>query len=468
MMTTSSRSADELSLQDFSKPTNLHVDVDTAQAQVDPKAWYRRVGKFIALVFGIGTGVTASAALATVFSGPLFIVMATILCTGSVYANYRMTHKDVTDILFGGVKGLFKKNKPEGVADADWHEYISTPKKIALGVGTFLALTFGITFMGLVFKASLDLVLTYTFLSSVAFALPAVGVVLGGVAFIALSAILIGGCAAILKIEKFKEKAIALLTEIFWYVKDRDENKSTLRIVTERMLVGLAVTSVVALTLGLVFFGKINTLQNCARGLHEILLHVPHITASTANIASLVIGRGLALVAQIPFALRLVLEPVAIIFDPLERKEARARRNEGVSAAPKPSAGIQWSTVTLFIASTLSALAQAFIAMQGKVMSEMTVLAGLGSFMDGFVATTSNALLGGRDSKESVPADRPCRGSTVEIGGMIGGNASSSGPSQPDVQPFVPAQSFQQPVVYSASANEERYESGLRGNSFRA
>ena len=403
------------------KPTvTLETPSATANARLSRKA---KLGRIIALIFAIGTGVTAAAALAALTSGIPFILLASTLCVATTYANYQMTKNDVANVLEGGLKGLFSTDEEDAEGN-NVKKLIPWRKRIMLGIGILFSLTFGGALGALTFGSALALSTAFPVLAAVSFLLPPLGVLLGFVTFICLTSLMVKAFSDLAKTENLPQKIKDGFVELFSRHPVRDAGKSTLRFVCERVAVGVMAASLIVLTLGLIAWGKINTLMSCARAFNDILLKIPHASAAATAVVSTVLVNFCALIAQIPFMLKTGLTPILMLFKAPPSKQEQEDMAD-VPPMPMPSSK-KWSIAGLFLASALSSAAMAAIAMAGKVLNALTLLGGFGAFLDGFTSSSVNAIL---SSKEKVVVTKkietPSGGSTVKIKLTLGTPVSS-------------------------------------------
>ena len=391
-------------LSNLSSPTESGRDLDEMLGHVvEPEAvlkdehfevvsekrrrWLSRAGRLVSVFFAIGCGVTAAAALATLVSGPLFFVLAAVLGLSTTYANFRMTNHDVSNIFVGGIKGIFQKKivvETEGdVESADrTAPYLSIPRMLLLGGGVLLSLSFGMVFGALTYGSTVGLVTAFSFLGAISVALPPLGIVLGALTFICLSCLMIKAFSDLVKTENLREKIKNKIINIF---PQPQENQSRAVLYAKRALVGLAAFTLVAGTLGLIIWGQISTLMNCAREFGKILTSISSASAMVVNVVSNVIGVGFALVAQIPFILKTSVQPIFKLFT---RKTDAA--NE---PAFETTLGEKARSVLLVVTSALSAAATGAIALTGKSINILPLLAGAGAFLNNFLGSVVNAVL---------------------------------------------------------------------------
>jgi hypothetical protein len=372
--------------------------------------WRNIFGKWTSLIYSLGCGVTAAAALATLVTGPLFFILAALLGLSTTYANYRMTNHDVSNIFEGGVKGLFKKKvliETEGnveSSDKDAGPYLPPKRILMLSGGIILSLAFGTVFGALTYSATLAMVGAFTFLGAISVALPPVGIVLGLVTFICLSSLMIKAFSDLVKTENLKEKIKKVFTDLFYWNEERDTGKSRARFLSEKVLMGVAMTALVVGTLGLIFWGQYNTLSNCASAFSTIVAGLIHAPMAAINILSTIVGCGCALAAQIPFILKYTFHPILHLFSyknknaPAELKHDTRESNVDVEdnenwyvKIKKLSAKIP--TGLLVVAAAFSAAASGVIAIAGQALNIMPVLAALGAFINGFLSNVVNALI---------------------------------------------------------------------------
>jgi hypothetical protein len=351
--------------------------------------WLDYSGRGVAFFFAVGCGVTAAAALATLVSGPLFYVLAGVLCLSTTYANYRMTNHDVSNIFVGGIKGIFQKKivvETEGdVESADKKTgYLSPAKMLLLGGGVVLSLSFGMVFGALTYGSTLGLVAAFGFLGAVSAALPPIGIVLGALTFICLSCLMIKAFSDLVKTENLKDKVKTKIVNMFSRDPIRDAGKSSTRFFIERALVGLSALTLVAGTLGLIIWGQISTLMNCAREFGKILTTVTHASMGVVNLVSNIIGVGCALVAQIPFILKTSVQPIIKLF---------SRSNAADEPPLETTLSEKAKSVLLVVTSALSAAATGAIALAGKSLNVLAVLAGAGAFLNNFLGSVVNAVI---------------------------------------------------------------------------
>ncbi|MES2219199.1 MAG: hypothetical protein V4501_12410 [Pseudomonadota bacterium] len=353
--------------------------------------WYSRIGKSIALIFGLGTGITAAAAF---LSGGTLIIPALILSSFSAYANYRMTNGNIIVVLEEGVDGLFKKEKSAtGAEDDNESPYISQNKQFLLKIGMFLSVTFGATMAALTYVAVLKLAV-FTLLAPVAFLLPAFGIVIATVTLISQTVVMTKGFSDIIKVDNLLEKIKSRCWEMFGPDEVRDLGKSKLQIVAERSALALVAGGMLLTTIALVMLGIANTLATCAVGFKDILMSIPNASPAVVSNVSFVITQVFSLVAQIPFVLKVTSTPIVWLFSPGVTKDAD-------QAEPKPLDMFKiLDTAFLFIACFLNSACMSAIAMEGKVIDTFTMIGGFGAFLNGFIGSTVNALISEVEEKQ--------------------------------------------------------------------
>jgi hypothetical protein len=366
--------------------TDPHFEVVSIHKEKKQR-WLDHAGRGVSFFFAIGCGVTAAAALATLVSGPLFFVLAGILCLSTTYANYRMTNHDVSNIFVGGIKGIFQKRvvvETEGDAESADNSapYLSPSRMLVLGGGVVLSLSFGMVFGALTYGSTIGLASAFGFLGAISVALPPIGIVLGALTFICLSCLMIKAFSDLVKTEYMKEKIKNKIINIFPQPKP---NQSREVLYLKRALVGLAAFTLVAGTLGLIIWGQISTLMNCAREFGKILTNISSASSAVVNIVSNVIGVGCALVAQIPFILKTSVQPIFKLF---------TRKTPGVDETPFESTlGEKAKSVLLVVTSAFSAAATGAIALAGKTIAILPLLAGAGAFLNNFLGSVVNAVI---------------------------------------------------------------------------
>jgi hypothetical protein len=454
------------------KPPEITIETTSAIAEAD-LTWQGKAGKIIALIFAIGTGVTAMAALTVLVSGPAFFILAPLLCVATTYANYRMTKNDVANILLGGIKGLFTYDlADEAHKDAEGHDtrkLIPLHKRIFLAVGILFSLTFGVALGALTFNATLALTATFPFLTAVSVLLPPIGILLGIDTFFCLFSLMVKAFSELAKTDNLLQKIKHGFVDMFWFNAERDAGKPTWQVVLERGLVAIAATTMVVATLGLIMWGKINTLMNCANAFADILMKIPHASAVAVNVVSNILVNVCALIAQIPFVLKTALTPIFMLFAAPLPKSIQ----EDIGEVKPMTTKKKFETTALFTASIFSSGAMAAIAMSHKVLNAFTVLAGVGAFLDGVTSNTVNALLSAREKVVVTKKIQTSIGnSTVKIHVDLGTPVSSpkfTKVTTPDpVSPPSPTRLDQEMSVSSASNVQSVPSSGLHYASRRS
>jgi hypothetical protein len=392
--------------RDLSTPKEIVI---TLAVEPQLSKWYRRIGKGIALIFGLGTGVTAVAAL---LSGGIFIIPALVLGSFSAFANYRMTNGDVTIVLEEGIDGLFKKPKMEMVSpnleNSEVSPYISKKKQLLLKIGIFLSVMFGMTMAALTYVAALQLVV-FPIVASVAFILPGFGILLATLTFICQTALMSKGFSDLLKIDNPWQKIKDTCHEMFGPNAERDRGKSKFRITVERSVRAVLATTFLLSTIALVMLGIANTLATCAKGFIDILLTIPNVSPAIATGMSFVIAQVFSMVAQIPFVLKVTSRPIIWLFSP-------GKAGSSDSAEQKPLDKFKiLDTAFLLIACFLNSACMSAIAMEGKVIDTFILIGGFGAFLNGFISSTVNALISSVEEEEIEQATMPPHPSTTLV-----------------------------------------------------
>jgi len=414
------------------------VDNLTGVVQLKSKKTGRYyLGKFIAGAFAIGCGFTTVAALASTMAliapvflaSPWFYPVAIGLFFSTSFANYRMTRMDLPQILMEGIKGLFnnKITLPDGT---EVYEPISTKRKALLITGIVLGTTLGIAIGALTIFSVASLPTTFAFLAVAGAAFWPLGAFLGVVTAICLTAIMIKAFSKLVKAQNLKQTFKDILSNLFLPHPIKDKGKSTARFLCERIPVWIALVAIAAGSLGLAFWGETYTLKTCAMGLADITAKLFHGTSTAVNVLNIIITRGLALAAQVPFTIMTTLNPILQLFyrrTPKTVVNDTEFKDKNAIVAKPTTFWEKAEPILGAIASFFNAFGNGLVALSGKALDTVSWIGTTGATVNSFFSTFGNTIpttvptppspvSSRRSSTADLLADPFSRGSGIDRG----------------------------------------------------
>lgn len=399
-------------------PNPIEDLVDTREDTVTtPKThkWWRRFGKSSSIIFAISCGINTAAALSSLLAGPVFWAVAAVLCVLTTYANYRMTHHDVSNTFADGILKLFKKKK--SAIKAGESEYLSWKKIFFIAGGIVLSVIFGAVFGALTFNSTIMLVVAFPILASISVALPPIGIVLGVFTFLTMATLMTKAFSQLAQTENLPEKIKKIAVSLFFWDEERDKDKSIARVVCERIAACTLMAAMSVITLGLIGLGQYYTLKNCAVGFSAILNGFNLISPNVVNIISITLAQGCALAAQIPFILKTGLGPIVKLFSPKPKDDPSIPYVE--ITPPKSFGYFKIKTTLLVVASGFSAVASGAIALAGNALNVVPILASIGAFLNTFLGSVVNALVSQHDTSQTGQAIKYVA-KTISTSGIMG------------------------------------------------
>jgi hypothetical protein len=389
-----------ISEQTLSLPRRLSsavIESTPAEGPAVPERnWRKRFGKFISLKFALSCGINTAAALATLVGGPVFYVLAGVLCICTTYANYRMGANDLSNTFREGFSALFRKNKPKDengveIDDGKPADYLSRRRRIFVGVGIFLSTGLGLMFAALTFQSTIGLVAAFSFLGAVSVALPPLGIVLGIFTFAYMAIVMSRAFSQIAKTENITQKIIDIGKSLVYRQSPRDDGKSEARFIAERVIANTVLAILAGGVISLIVIGQIFTLGACASGFATVLGHMnaASLSLSTLDTISRVVAFSFGLASQIPFILKTSFNPIIRLFTPSKVDPAVLEH--------KTTWAVKLQTFALTIASGVSAFASAAIALKGQPLQLFPVSGGVGAFLNTFLGNVVNALISSED-----------------------------------------------------------------------
>jgi hypothetical protein len=381
-----------------------------------------RTGRSLGFIFALVCGLTTAAAVFALhfLTGGLSSVVIYCLAGGAfvfgIGANMRMGYGAIPGFfidLFGKGKllaGLSEIEETLVTKDGTTIRHkdgqpikitrkitLSRGQKLAIGTSALLAASVGVMFGALAYVSVIALPATFAFLGAVSVALPPVGIALAAVTVVILGGLMFKAMADEIKKGNFINRGIKALKDIFDLSDDlpMNQNKSYVR----RFFEHAAIASLTFISIPIVLVGLVLTMINCTHGFANTLMQIPGAIPKAVDIASKVIGWGLATAGQIPFAIKSSINAIKSMF---------AAKTDG-----KKTAADQFIGKTLLITSLGNAVGNSFIAANGasgtNALSIALQLVGVvGGFFGSFFATAGN------DSGEN---EKPTKvvGSSVKI-----------------------------------------------------
>lgn len=341
------------------------------------------VGKILAGVFALSCGITVASALISlhVFSGGMTTMIFTaIFFVGTTAANYKMCKETVPEILID----IFGKERIfQGLIENEKGERLSNIKIFFLIIGFILALSVGITFGTLTYYGFFTVVNTLSFFTILSAGFPPIAVFFALSVFICLSALMLKSISKILKLENPYQTCIDILFDLIDTNPElpRNKGKSTAQIVIERAITILV--TLVVLPLSIV--GLVMTMNACTPGITNIVLQTPWITPAVADIVSKIITFGLALLGQLPFAIRTAIITASSIFEKYTWQESASK------AADENNTIVNYLVdIGFLVLRVINAVGNGLVAMMGAKGPVALPLAGLGGTINSFASTADD------------------------------------------------------------------------------
>lgn len=269
-----------------------------------------RLGKVLAAVIAVGSGITTTAAfvaLNIVSAGAPTIIGAAIIFFAGFVVNWYINANNVPPVLvesFGKgwpFSGLMEKAK--GIPLATW-------KKGLMWFGIVLALAVGFTNAVLTSASTLSLVHTFGFLAAISSVLPPVAIFLAAVTFICLSATMLNSIRLLIKSDNARQEIKDFLRTLYSIDPEAPHNAGMSR---GKILAVRGVTILFTLIIvPLAAFGLAMTMNAQAAGAKlSILKIIPNASVAAVELACKIIALGFAFLGRIPFTAKNVFKSLA-------------------------------------------------------------------------------------------------------------------------------------------------------------
>jgi hypothetical protein len=449
---------------------------DSAKVQLIPKdinhnpyATRQKVltwaGRILSFVFALACGLTTAAAVLGmhIATGGLSSIVIYCIAGGAFVfgtgANMRMCYGSIPQLfvdLFGkgrlfaglGEEEVALVNKDgTTVVDKDGQPImiarkitLSRKQKLAMGISAFLAVSVGVMFGALAYVSAIALPATFAFLGIVSVALPPVGIALGAITVVILAGLMFKAMADEIKKGNLISRGIKAVKDIFDLSDDLPMNKD--KSYVRRVFEHAAIATLILISLPLVLAGLVLTMINCTHGFGNTLMQIPGAIPRAVDIASKVIGLGLATAGQIPFSIKSSINAIKSMF---------AAKND-----EKKSAIAQFVAKALLVTSLSNAVGNGFVAGNGasgnSIFEIILKLIGIvGGFFGSYFSTAGNDA----DDGKNRNAERVAGGSSAKTLNALKEAPAKSNKSALDIASTDPRSSV---TMKDLNLNKEKYK----------
>ncbi|MEO8400684.1 MAG: hypothetical protein ABI597_02660 [Gammaproteobacteria bacterium] len=352
------------------------------------------IGKCLAGIFSFSCGVTNANALVVsgLLTGGASYICAAILFLAVILVNYKIFKSAVPKILIS----MFGEKNSQNASTSHDNLPLSPIKKTALFFGSILSISAGATLGALAYSSIFSFLGTISFFSALSVAFPPLGIILGIITFVCISSLMFDAIDEMLRTTDFIRSCKNFLYNLIDIDPElpRHKNKSTFRIVTER----IATLCITVVSLPLALTGLFMTMSACAPGLGKLLMNIPNAIPDVVDVACKVICYGLALLAQAPFVIRTAFLTVASIFNSSPREPSM--NGDKMDNPNRLTSCIK--NIVFQIARALSAVGNGLVAMMGASNMTTTVLAGGGGAFNTFSAAVADSAVKESDSTAAI------------------------------------------------------------------
>lgn len=382
------------------------------------------IGWIIAVAIALGCGASTAAAflgLNLVASAVTASIIAGMIFVAGTAMNAYIFKNTVPSVLikfFGLGRWL------EGVRIDSHGQELSTPKKVAMGIGFFFALACGITFGALAQVGTYVLPAAFPYLLGLGAWLTPIAATLGILTVVGMTALMFKSIYELIQkddivgdIKNFFKELVNIDTRLQQNQDDNGNPKPSWQIKLEHRVTAILTVAV----LPLAAIGLFTTMKACTPGVTAILSNfIPRAAAVMGNIISL----GFALVAQIPFVLSTAINAI----HSLVSGDPRLRPRPGDAPATTMEKIVN---TTAHVFCLINATGNTAIALRGAGApgSASFVLGGIGGFINSGSAGESSIA---EDQAKRLMAKRAAAArlphSFLQAPVVVGGQQNNVGP----------------------------------------